>query len=190
MSMNELWHENNIWGPLPTRARSRYTKRRRVAALQIHFIRPLRQTITAQACLMAWVMLLMPVWGEETAIPSASQSEEKRTVSNALPRDPFWPVGYTPPKPKSSDAPMMVVEEPENIATEEDWKQAQKRLVASSVFRTKDPVTGADRVVALIDRKVVAPGEILTVKHRDFTFRFKVSSITSDGPQFERVVEN
>lgn len=141
------------------------------------------------ACLMAWVMLFMPLWGEVSAAPSSLATEGASAVSNTLPRDPFWPVGYTPPKPRSPDAPTVVVEEPENIATEDDWQQAQKRLVTSSVFRTKDPVTGVDLVVALVSGKVVAPGEIMTVKHRDFTFRFKVSSIAADGPKFERVDE-
>jgi len=76
---------------------------------------------------------------------------------------------------------------PEHVITEDDWRQAQKRLVTSSVFRAKDPATGTDRFLALINGKVVTPGETLVVKHRDFTFRFKAANISADGVQFERM---
>jgi hypothetical protein len=103
--------------------------------------------------------------------------------SNTAPRDPFWPVGYTPPE---LAAPGSLPGTPGVSITEDDWHQAQKRLTTSSVFRTKDPATGADRFVALINGKVVGPGETIIVKHKDFTFRFKVTNITISGPQFER----
>jgi len=105
------------------------------------------------------------------------------TGTNSTPRDPFWPVGYSPAKPSASGSSAM----PEHVITEDDWRQAQKRLVTSSVFRAKDPATGTDRFLALINGKVVTPGETLVVKHRDFTFRFKAANISADGVQFERM---
>jgi hypothetical protein len=103
--------------------------------------------------------------------------------SNSVPRDPFWPVGFTPAKPL---LPGVTPEVPGASITEDDWIQAQKRLLTTSVFRTKDPATGSDRFLALINGKATSPGETLVVKYRGFTFRFKVTNITPSGPQFER----
>lgn len=103
--------------------------------------------------------------------------------SNSVPHDPFWPVGYIPSKPVP---PGVTPEETGVVITEDDWQQAQKRLVTSSVFRTKDQVTGGDRFLALVNGRAVSPGETLVVKYRGFTFRFKVTNITSVGPQFAR----
>ena len=105
-------------------------------------------------------------------------------LSNSVPRDPFWPVGFTPSKSLPAG---VTPEAPGASITEDDWIQAQKRLLTTSVFRTKDPATGADRFLALINGKAVSPGETLVVKYRGFTFRFKVTNIISAGPQFERI---
>ena len=108
------------------------------------------------------------------------------TTSNTPPRDPFWPVGYVPLALAPPGAIPSAAAAPGATITEDDWRLAQKRLITASIFRTKDPATGADRFLALINGKVVTLGEIVAVKHRDFTFRFKVANITAAGPQFER----
>lgn len=105
------------------------------------------------------------------------------TPATSATRDPFWPVGYTPKESTQPDAaPVM----PGITITEDDWRQAQKRLVAASIFRSKS-TAGVDRFLALINGQVVSAGDAVAVQHRGFTFRFKVTNITSAGPQFERV---
>lgn len=137
-------------------------------------------------CGLAVAVLALSVVSAQQVAPTNVPGGLSDTAapSNAIPRDPFWPVGYAPKDPEHAD-PGTGNAGP--VITEEDWRQAQKRMVTSSVFKSKDAATGSDRFLALINGKVVTPGDTVTVKYRDFTFRFRVTNIASSGPQFERI---
>lgn len=97
-------------------------------------------------------------------------------------RDPFWPVGYMPEKTEPQPGIKTVVPKPK-IASEDDWKQAEKKLIVSSILKSKN-AAGEDLFHALINGKIVSPGDIVTTTLRDFTFYFKTTSISTDGVKF------
>jgi hypothetical protein len=140
----------------------------------------MRLALVGLAAVAVWAAPAQQVAPE--AAPAVAQ--DASTPSLAVPRDPFWPVGYTPKEPAQAAVDVAI---PSDTITEDDWRLAQKKLITASVFRKKDTTTGVDRFLALINGKVVAPGETVIVSHRGFSFRFKVADITAAGAQYERV---
>jgi hypothetical protein len=113
--------------------------------------------------------------------PGTASTSAEGLATNAVSdlRDPFWPVGWTPPPPVS----------PEQIATNQTrvlqskWEDAVKRLRVTGI--TKLP-TG--KYVATVSRVgIVEEGDVLSVDYEGMTYRWRVETITKDGMQPKRI---
>ncbi len=100
-------------------------------------------------------------------------------------RDPFWPIGYTHAKPVEEEKvePTVVVaptpppkpEPPKAKPIEDDdWTQARKTLVVSGVTRSVNPSTKEVRILIMINRKMYAPGNVLSYVYGDIRFQWRV----------------
>jgi hypothetical protein len=104
-------------------------------------------------------------------------------------RDPFWPIGYSPPQPVQEQpaAPDVIPEaapppkpEPpaEKPVTEAEWAKARKALSISGFTKSVKPETREVRILALINRQTYSAGDTLTFVHNDMRFQWKVESVT------------
>ncbi len=110
-------------------------------------------------------------------------------------RDPFWPIGYEPPKPEPAAAagePVVKNTEPppppkpvEKAITEADWAVARKALVISGFTQTVMPDTQEKRVLAMVNRHMVAVGDTVTFDHKDVRYIWRVESMTDNRIQLE-----
>ncbi len=109
----------------------------------------------------------------EDAPPVASQAVV-RVDAWMLERDPFWPVGYTPPK------------EPDPIETKRDHIRQRiewPRLALKGLTHT----TGG-RYLAIIDGIGVAEaGDVVSVERARLTYRWRIDEITRRGIRATRL---
>ena len=102
-------------------------------------------------------------------------------------RDPFWPIGYTPPKPEPA-----VRETPEPMkpapptkpkppaiksVSEKDWSDARKSIAVSGFTRSSLPGTGKTRTLAMINRRSYATGDTLCLTNAEIRFLWRVESV-------------
>jgi len=105
-------------------------------------------------------------------------------------RDPFWPIGYTPPKPEPA-----VKETPEPIikpapppppkpkppaikpVSEKDWADARESIIVSGFTRSSLPGTGKTRTLAMINRRSYAPGDTLCLTNAGIRFLWRIDSV-------------
>lgn len=108
-----------------------------------------------------------------------------------IPRDPFWPVGYTPPKPVDPDqepeepgeteAPE-APEEPEAPEIEPpDWEAAVERIVFQGRFE------GRGRILASVNGRIVEQDSVLGVRLPPYVYYFRIVAIRHDGVKTEPV---
>ena len=110
----------------------------------------------------------------------------------AVARDPFWPINYEPPKPEPTASEKAVAQnyEPpqppkpvERTITEADWTAAKKALVISGYTQTVRPDNQEPRMLAMVNRRTVAPGDTVTLVHQDVRFLWRAETITDRSIQ-------
>ena len=105
-------------------------------------------------------------------------------------RDPFWPIGYEPPKPEPEavepvkpavpdkpPAPKKPAPPPVAPITEDDWKAARALLAVSGFTQSKNPVSGETRTLAMINRASFTVGDTLTVTNANIHFVWSIESL-------------
>lgn len=104
-------------------------------------------------------------------------------------RDPFWPIGYSPPPPvqeqpavpdviREAAPPPKPAPPTEKPITDADWAKARKALSISGFTKSVKPETREVRILALINRQTYSAGDTLTFVHTDMRFQWKVESVT------------
>lgn len=140
--------------------------------------------------------------GSEPATPPPpGQSEE--TVSppqEGLPvqqRDPFWPVGYVPPRkpvkvpilePASTVAVAVKGRDPEPVVRPVVWEQARAQLDLRGVSSIgHDKITGKPRYIAAMAGKLVEDGDTVSIVFDGQVYRWKVVSVSATGVQLVKL---
>gem|GEM_PF-1593320 len=129
--------------------------------------------------------------------PSLCVSALKRSIPLLLAalcasaaRDPFWPIGYEPPKPEPEMAepekpampeppppPKKPAPPPPAPITEDDWKAARALLAVSGFTQSKNPASGETRTLAMINRASFTVGDTLTVTNANIHFVWRIESL-------------
>jgi len=97
-------------------------------------------------------------------------------------RDPFWPVGYEPPKAAVVEAAPLsepVIQVTEIPITEAEWAKARKALVISGFTQSTRPDNGAILTQVMINRRTYAAGDTLSVTNLDIQFIWRVESVAN-----------
>ncbi|MFO7937623.1 MAG: hypothetical protein R6V06_08470 [Kiritimatiellia bacterium] len=113
-------------------------------------------------------------------------------------RDPFWPIGYTPPPPVSEKPvrkaePVSEPKKPEpppppKPVTEEDWKMARKLLKISGYAlakNTKDKKDNKNEIV-IINRNYYNTGDAVKIIHKDIEFIWRVGKILNNSVDLQQ----
>ena len=109
----------------------------------------------------------------------------RSAVANDV-RDPFWPIGYQPPKPEVlvPKPAEPVVPKPQVVPppvikpiSDSDWTLARKTLTISGFTQSVIPNTGEKRVFAMINRQTYAPGDTLCVTNKGIEFLWQITSL-------------
>jgi len=114
------------------------------------------------------VFVAVSVNGEETAASDGSDIYNKR--------DPFWPVGWTPP-PKITDTTIKGPQSPIR------WADAARLLEVSALSESADGTYFA----IIKGQGVVEKGDFVAVRFNGLTYRWKVIEISGTGLRTERI---
>lgn len=108
----------------------------------------------------------------------------------AAERDPFWPIGYEPPKPEPvvTEAPPRPVAKAPAAPTqpsapivkpvsEIEWKKAKKELVVSGFTQSVRPDTGEKRIQVMINRRTYMAGDTLAVTNDNICFVWRIEAL-------------
>lgn len=110
----------------------------------------------------------------------APEKPARNAVANTV-RDPFWPVGYTPPRKGEKQKrwrPKL------KLSSAQEWAAASRKLNATiQGFSKKKSPGGRFSSLALVNNRVVEAGDRLTVIHSGKPFTFLVLSVNSDTRQ-------
>ncbi len=96
-------------------------------------------------------------------------------------RDPFWPVGYTPPEEPGK------VEEQEEPAPDEpeieppDWDAAAKMLKFQGTFRARG------RILANINGQIVEKGSIIGIRLPPYIYHWRITAIHTHDIETEPI---
>lgn len=102
-------------------------------------------------------------------------------------RDPFWPIGYEPPKPVENKPPPVKVDKqpvppkppPVKPITEAEWGEARKSFVIRGFTQVLRPDTGEKRTQVMIGRQIFSPGDTLCVTNGDACFSWQIESLAN-----------
>lgn len=109
-------------------------------------------------------------------------------------RDPFWPVGYEPPKKakpaetvssKQEEPAPQVVSEVEVVPEKPlrpQWDEALRQVSVKGIMGI-----GGGKYVAVVNDQVVHENDLVTVSYQGLKYVWKVSRISSDGVKFQKV---
>jgi hypothetical protein len=116
------------------------------------------------------------VIADEGADTAPGKTVARRSTRRSLPlealRDPFWPVGWHPPRL----GPVQEAEEDEDMSGWVKWDEAQKRIRISGISRR------GDRRLAVVNGVgVVEKGDLISVTHGRLIYRWEVASISDHG---------
>ena len=109
-------------------------------------------------------------------------------------RDPFWPIGYEPPKPEAAvqEEAKPVIKPPDPPAvkpiTADDWAEARKQLVVNGYAQSKRPDTGETRTQVMINRATFCAGDALCVTNLDVRFVWQIESIVDRKLSLKQVL--
>jgi hypothetical protein len=106
----------------------------------------------------------------EAATPEAEASPPHR--------DPFWPPGYAPAKPKPTK--VAAANKPAPVVIPE-WDAARKTLEIRGISRLGQSKEGGERYLAIVNGKVVEEGETVSVVWEGRQYRWKVLAIGPKG---------
>ena len=97
-------------------------------------------------------------------------------------RDPFWPVGFEPPKPKKPTDP--VVEQVVAPVVEEAprWEDAMKELSVKGIMNV-----GGGRFMAVVNEQVVGENDIVSVSFGTRRYTWRINSISAQGVKFQKM---
>jgi hypothetical protein len=136
-------------------------------------------TASGKLLLAAWVLAAPAIaFPQETT--NAPATPAVSAEQNPLPRDPFWPVGWTPPKlgPVAAGTPTSA---PVKDITH--WDDARKLIQVTGMSRTKD-----GKYLAILKGIGVAEeGDTVSITYMGLVYRWKIKSITSKGLVPERI---
>lgn len=113
-------------------------------------------------------------------------------------RDPFWPIGYVPPPPAPvaaapvAAAPVAASPKPppkpaEKLVTDAEWALARKALVISGFTQTVRPDNQATRNLAMVNRRMVAAGDTITLIHQEIRFLWRVETVADRSIQLSPI---
>jgi len=120
-----------------------------------------------RAALIALAVLLLTA---PPALPGADTDNASQPNHGEGARDPFWPVGYTPPPPPDA--------EPEDAQQE----AIQAQLEWPVLRLTGLTRTGDRRHLAMIENVgIVEAGETIQVEREGIVYRWRVEAITARG---------
>jgi len=127
---------------------------------------------------------------EPTAAPAieadddAPEPSTSNTAAKTQPRDPFWPIGYTPEVPIDQQAldAAAAAAEAARRAAEIDWRGAQRKIQATAFSRK-----GSRHYAFLRNHGLVEAGDIITVKHKVHIYKFRIGRINERGFSTQRV---
>ncbi len=117
---------------------------------------------------------------------SAEPTDTKMIADEtSVPRDPFWPVGYTPPRPEGvNDEPDKPDEpdEPDKPEIEPPaWGAAAERL------RFQGRFTARGRVLASVNGEIVEVGSVIGVRLPPYVYYWRITAIDQYGIETEPV---
>ncbi|MEI6150563.1 MAG: hypothetical protein WCS01_15795 [bacterium] len=137
--------------------------------------------------------------GSEPATPPPGQIESTVNPSqegmSAGRRDPFWPVGYVPPRkpvklPILEPASTVAVKgrDPEPVVRPVVWEQARAQLDLRGVSSIgHDKTTGKPRYIAAMAGKLVEDGDTVSIVLDGQVYRWKVVSVGATGVQLVKL---
>jgi hypothetical protein len=118
-------------------------------------------------------------------------------LSSHAARDPFWPIGYEPPKPETETPepakpepppePPKPKPPPPKPVTEADWKKARATLAVSGITRSTRPDTGETRALAMINRRLYTAGETLSITNEEIHFMWRIGSLEGFDLKLEQL---
>lgn len=103
-------------------------------------------------------------------------------------RDPFWPIGYTPPPPKR-EKPKEVEPKPAKPEpppppqpkpiSEDEWKVARKllKITGYALSRKKSSATPLNNSLVIINRKHYSENDLVKLEHNEILFVWRVGEI-------------
>lgn len=106
-------------------------------------------------------------------------------------RDPFWPIGYTPPepvveKPMVEPEPIVVKAKPPSPpkpVTAEEWKMARKLLKVTGyvLANKKERDTSKRTSIVIINRNQYMSGDIIKIISKDVEYIWRVGKIQNNS---------
>jgi len=132
--------------------------------------------------LLAWTLFgasaltgLVPVRADEASGPSAEATGTNAVLT--LTRDPFWPVGWEPPRlgRVTTNAPV------KDVLTK--WDKARAILQVTGLSKSAD----GKYFAILKGIGVVEEGDTVSVNYMGLIYKWKITSVTSKGIVPERI---
>lgn len=123
----------------------------------------------------------------QPADPEEAQANriEKLLAESAGLRDPFWPVGYQPPKPKAKTEAQpqpQQVEQAPRVDTTPRWDEALKTVSIKGIMSV-----GGGKYMAVINDQVVSENDTVSATYMGRSYSWKVSSINAQGVKFQKL---
>lgn len=103
-------------------------------------------------------------------------------------RDPFWPVGYTPPRKEPPQTAPVTVSAPaqpaEPVVVERPprWDDALRTVSIKGIMSV-----GAGKYMAVVNDLVVNEGDTVSVTFEGRRYTWKIARITADGVKFQKL---
>jgi hypothetical protein len=104
-------------------------------------------------------------------------------------RDPFWPVGYTPPrkdapKPTTAVRPMPQTQpEPTPVERPPKWDEALRTVSVKGIMSV-----GEGKYMAVVNDQVVGENDTVAVAFEGRRYTWRITRITADGVKFQKVM--
>lgn len=120
--------------------------------------------------------------------PEEAQSDQlqKLLAESTNLRDPFWPVGYQPPKPRKKEDPKPVQTQATDPAPRVDttprWDEALKTVSIKGIMSV-----GGGRYMAVINDQVVSENDTVSASYMGRSYSWKVTSINAQGVKFQKM---
>jgi hypothetical protein len=136
---------------------------------------------------------VVPVRQSEPAVgqpPQEADAQAEPSAPAIKGRDPFWPVGYVPRRPerRAVGKTIQVAQESGPELQSPDWDGARKRMDIRGTSRMgRDKDSQQDRYLAVVNGKVVEPGDVVTVTFDGRVYRWRIQSIGPQGITLSRL---
>lgn len=129
-------------------------------------------------------------FSSETDPAPAAEPEETNVVKLLYKkslelRDPFWPVGYTPPKKDTGKKKTEVTEQPAALPVVERpprWDDALRTVSVKGIMSV-----GGGKYMAVVNDNVVCENDVVTINFEGRTYTWKIASISADGVKFQKL---